>query len=84
MPGACNSVDLFSAAIPVTPKAAQPCCKAPLKALLHEGLLCDPPVPLPWGRAEPALQEEFTFYPPISRIQRSSKALCKRTRKVVW
>lgn len=35
MPAACDSVDLFSAAIPVTPKAAQPRGKAPLKALLR-------------------------------------------------
>lgn len=83
---------IYSLQQSLTPKAAQPRCKAPLKPLLHEGLrVCV--ILLPRGRAEPALQEEFTNsvadgfilpFPDSRGIRRSSKTWCQCTRKMVW
>lgn len=96
MPAARDSVDLFSAAILVTPKAAQPRGKAPLKALLRVELqVCVVLLSLcPGGeqsqpcrrnpRTQPAADGFILPFPDSRGIQRSSKALCQCTRKAVW
>lgn len=88
-------MDLFSAALPAIPKAAQThrlAARLSPEALLDAvSQVCVVSSPSAVGEEEsqpcsrnPRIEPAVEFYPPAYRLQKSSKASCQHMRKAAW